>query len=80
MVFNLNDFGLWFELPTELNELFWCGWSTISHHLRGVVCRQTGSLQFLGIHSQPSWLPSVNCWVPMSVERLLAIDGRHTPW
>ena len=25
MVFNLNDFGLWFELPTELNELSWCG-------------------------------------------------------
>ena len=25
MVYNLNDFGLWFELPTELNESFWCG-------------------------------------------------------
>ena len=25
MVFNLNDFGLWLELPTELNELSWCG-------------------------------------------------------
>ena len=25
MVFNLNDFGLWFELPTELDELFWYG-------------------------------------------------------
>ena len=25
MVFNLNDFDLWFELPTELDELLWCG-------------------------------------------------------
>ena len=25
MVFNLNDFGLWFELPTKLDELSWCG-------------------------------------------------------
>ena len=23
MVFNLNDIGLWFELPTELDELSW---------------------------------------------------------
>ena len=48
MVFNLNGFGLWFELPTELNELFWCGWSTISHPSRGQSVGGSGSLQFLG--------------------------------
>ena len=35
-------------------------------------------MDFLGVHSQLSWFPSVNCWVPGFVERLLALhDDTH---
>ena len=80
MVFNLNDFGLWFELPTELMSYPGVEVNHCSHPSRCSSVGRLGSFQFLGVHSQHSWLPSANCWVPLSAERLLGIDGRHTPW
>ena len=40
MVFNLNDFGLWFELPTELDELSWCGSQPLAATLLEGGCLQ----------------------------------------
>ena len=57
MVFNLKDFGLWFELPTELNELFW--WSFRSNRYPCLVHTESRRYDWVVFRRQPDRTPTL---------------------